>query len=128
MLRCNGSQKERPGPPLAGRSVRYMDKKREIPWKSVYRVAGHVYHSHRTHAADAKLVCETCHGPAGSAEKGADPPALADNDGYVHRLPPQDAGGNSPERDKRERRERERKKIRPLRDDRLQRLPQVRVR
>lgn len=33
-----------------------------IPWKRVYRVAEHVYFSHRRHVGVAKLDCAVCHG------------------------------------------------------------------
>ncbi|MFQ5848922.1 MAG: cytochrome c3 family protein, partial [Candidatus Methylomirabilales bacterium] len=44
----------------------------EIPWKRVWRLPPHVFFSHRTHVAVAKLKCQTCHGPMETLEK---PPA-----------------------------------------------------
>jgi len=35
----------------------------EIPWQRVWRLPSHVYFSHRTHVAVAKVTCQTCHGP-----------------------------------------------------------------
>jgi hypothetical protein len=34
-----------------------------IEWVKVYRVPDYVWFSHQTHASDAKIACETCHGP-----------------------------------------------------------------
>lgn len=47
---------------------------REIPWQRVWRLPPHVFFSHRTHVALAKVKCQTCHGPM---ETLARPPARA---------------------------------------------------
>lgn len=36
---------------------------REIAWRRVWRLPPHVFFSHRTHVALAKVRCQTCHGP-----------------------------------------------------------------
>lgn len=41
---------------------RYIEQKKEIPWRRVYTVPDHVFYSHRTHVVDAKLECAACHG------------------------------------------------------------------
>ena len=41
---------------------RYIDQKKEIPWRRVYVAPDHVFYSHRTHVVDAKLECPVCHG------------------------------------------------------------------
>lgn len=40
----------------------YVEAKTEIPWVRVWRLPPHVYFSHRTHVAVAKVQCQTCHG------------------------------------------------------------------
>jgi hypothetical protein len=35
----------------------------EIPWQRVWRLPPHVFFSHRTHVAVARIRCQTCHGP-----------------------------------------------------------------
>jgi hypothetical protein len=44
----------------------------EIPWRRVWRLPPHVFFSHRTHVAVAKLRCQTCHGPMETLDR---PPA-----------------------------------------------------
>jgi hypothetical protein len=39
-----------------------------IKWVKVYKVPDYVWFSHRTHATDAKVSCETCHGPVAERE------------------------------------------------------------
>lgn len=39
-----------------------------IEWEKVYRVPDFVWFSHQTHAVDAKVNCETCHGPIAERE------------------------------------------------------------
>lgn len=41
---------------------------RPIEWVKVYKVPDYVWFSHRTHAVDAKVSCETCHGPVAERE------------------------------------------------------------
>lgn len=52
----------------------FGDKGGEIPWQRVWRLPSHVYFSHRTHVADAKVKCQTCHGPMETLTR---PPARA---------------------------------------------------
>ncbi len=71
---CHATTK--PKTPEMAKLRRYIDEKREIPWKRVYKAADHVYYSHRTHVVDAKLFCETCHGPVGSMKKALTRPLV----------------------------------------------------
>jgi hypothetical protein len=41
----------------------FGEKGGEIPWRRVWRLPAHVFISHRTHVAVAKVKCQTCHGP-----------------------------------------------------------------
>jgi hypothetical protein len=43
--------------------------KRPIEWVKVYKVPDYVWFSHQSHAVDAKVACETCHGPVAAREK-----------------------------------------------------------
>lgn len=47
---------------------------REIPWQRVWRLPPHVFFSHRTHVAEAKVRCQTCHGAMETLDR---PPARA---------------------------------------------------
>ena len=47
---------------------------REIPWRRVWRLPPHVFFSHRTHVALARVKCQTCHGPMETLTR---PPAHA---------------------------------------------------
>lgn len=47
---------------------------REIAWRRVWRLPPHVFFSHRTHVALAKVRCQTCHGPMETLTR---PPARA---------------------------------------------------
>jgi hypothetical protein len=40
-----------------------------IEWVKVYKVPDYVWFSHQSHAVDAKVACETCHGPVAEREK-----------------------------------------------------------
>ena len=44
----------------------------EIPWRRLWRLPSHVFFSHRTHVAVAKVKCQTCHGPMETLDR---PPA-----------------------------------------------------
>lgn len=52
----------------------FGEKGGEIPWKRVWRLPSHVFFSHRTHVAVAKVKCQTCHGPMEALSR---PPARA---------------------------------------------------
>jgi hypothetical protein len=52
----------------------FGEKGGEIPWRRVWRLPPHVFFSHRTHVADAKVRCQTCHGPMETLTR---PPARA---------------------------------------------------
>ena len=60
---CHATTK--PESPEMVKLRRFIDERREIPWKRVYKLPDHVFYSHRTHVVAAKLECETCHGPVG---------------------------------------------------------------
>ena len=47
----------------------FGEKGQEIPWKRVWRLPSHVFFSHRTHVAVAKVTCQTCHGPMETLER-----------------------------------------------------------
>ena len=48
------------------------DKGQDIPWQRVWRLPSHVFFSHRVHVSNAKLACQSCHGPMETLER---PPA-----------------------------------------------------
>lgn len=52
----------------------FGEKGEEIQWKRVWRLPTHVFFSHRTHVAVAKIKCQTCHGPMETLPR---PPARA---------------------------------------------------
>ncbi|MBI2466827.1 MAG: cytochrome c3 family protein [Candidatus Rokubacteria bacterium] len=50
----------------------FAESGREIPWRRVWRLPAHVFFSHQTHVAVAKVTCQTCHGPMETLDR---PPA-----------------------------------------------------
>jgi len=42
--------------------------KQKIVWKKIYNIPEYVWFSHASHAVDAKIACETCHGPVSERE------------------------------------------------------------
>jgi hypothetical protein len=48
--------------------ARFSAEGNPIPWKRVYRVPDFVWFSHASHAVDASVECETCHGPVAERE------------------------------------------------------------
>jgi menaquinone reductase, multiheme cytochrome c subunit len=70
---CNECHKDVQGddpPSPAQEKVREFGKaRREIPWVSVNRNAGHVYFSHRAHVTFGGMKCEECHGEVGSMKE-----------------------------------------------------------
>lgn len=52
----------------------YIKDNKEIGWKRLYRVPGHVYFSHNRHVTVGKLACEKCHGNMGKTVR---PPTKA---------------------------------------------------
>lgn len=50
----------------------FGEEGREIPWRRVWRLPPHVFFSHRTHVAVAKVKCHRCHGPMETLDR---PPA-----------------------------------------------------
>ncbi len=47
----------------------YISTGREIPWKRVYYVPGHVYYPHFRHVVMAEIKCEYCHGNIAEEKK-----------------------------------------------------------
>lgn len=47
----------------------YAERKQEIPWVRVNRLAGHVYFPHGVHVTGAEMKCESCHQGILSATK-----------------------------------------------------------
>jgi hypothetical protein len=47
----------------------FAKAKRKVPWAKVYEVPDYVWFSHASHFHDAKIQCESCHGPV--AERDA---------------------------------------------------------
>jgi len=45
------------------KKLQALGEKGEIPWRRVWRLPPHVFFSHKTHVAIAKVRCQTCHGP-----------------------------------------------------------------
>jgi hypothetical protein len=41
----------------------YAQEGREVPWVRVYKLPDYVWFSHRRHHVNARIGCETCHGP-----------------------------------------------------------------
>jgi hypothetical protein len=39
-----------------------------VEWVKVYKVPDYVWFSHQTHAVDAKVACDECHGPVAERE------------------------------------------------------------
>lgn len=52
----------------------YIDNKKTIHWKRLYKIPVHVYFSHKRHVSIGKIGCEKCHGDMGSLSK---PPGKA---------------------------------------------------
>ncbi len=41
----------------------FYKARRPVPWVRIYKVPDYVWFSHQQHHVDAKIACETCHGP-----------------------------------------------------------------
>ena len=41
---------------------------KRVPWVKIYRVPDYVWFSHASHADDAAIECESCHGPVATRE------------------------------------------------------------
>jgi Cytochrome c7 and related cytochrome c len=46
----------------------FAKSKTPIPWARVYAVPDYVYFSHALHVQEARVECETCHGPIAARE------------------------------------------------------------
>jgi hypothetical protein len=77
---------------------------REIPWRRVWRLPAHVFFSHRTHVALAKVKCQTCHGametltrpPARPLKKLAMDDCIGCHEQWRWPAPPAHAGALAP--------------------------------
>lgn len=49
--------------PHIAKLAEFAKTRKPVPWVSVYRVPAYVWFSHASHHTDAKIACETCHGP-----------------------------------------------------------------
>lgn len=49
--------------------LKYYQNKQQIPWKRIYRIADHVFFSHRLHVKVAKIDCQRCHGPVSQMDR-----------------------------------------------------------
>jgi len=54
----------------------YAKQGREIPWQRLYQLPGHVYFSHRRHAALGGIQCAQCHGAVGESSVPLPRPAV----------------------------------------------------
>ena len=45
--------------------LEYVQSQKEIPWRRLYEVPGHVFYSHRRHTTVAGIDCMECHGEIG---------------------------------------------------------------
>ena len=50
------------GTPEEARVVQFVQKGETPPWQQVNQLPTHVYFSHQTHVAGARMECATCHG------------------------------------------------------------------
>ena len=67
---CSKCHKELQGKdPDEPKILEYVQKKQEVPWVQVNKVAGHVYFSHRPHVGFAEMECDVCHGDMKSLEE-----------------------------------------------------------
>ena len=57
---CHGRGKD--GPKTPPELAAYIKENKQIPWKTVYRLPGHVHFSHMRHVAVGGLNCLSCHG------------------------------------------------------------------
>ena len=46
----------------------FAKQRKPVPWARIYTVPDYVWFSHASHATDAKISCETCHGPVAERE------------------------------------------------------------
>jgi len=46
----------------------YYRANKPVPWVRIYRIPDYVFFSHKKHHQEAKVDCETCHGPVAERE------------------------------------------------------------
>jgi hypothetical protein len=46
----------------------FAKSRQTIPWARIYTVPQIIWFSHASHALDAKISCDTCHGPVAGRE------------------------------------------------------------
>ena len=49
--------------PHIAKLAEHARSRKAVPWARIYRVPDYVWFSHASHHTDAKIACETCHGP-----------------------------------------------------------------
>jgi hypothetical protein len=49
--------------PAIQKLAEFHKNEKPVPWERVYRVPDYVWFSHELHHKEAKVACETCHGP-----------------------------------------------------------------
>lgn len=54
--------------PAIRKMTRFAKEKRPVPWVRVYEIPQYVWFSHEAHHTDAKIGCETCHGPVATRD------------------------------------------------------------
>ena len=63
---CHATVK--PDSPHVRKLSEFARARTPAPWSRIYRVPDYVWFSHASHVKDAKLGCETCHGPVAERE------------------------------------------------------------
>ena len=54
--------------PAIRKLTEFYKKQKPIPWVRVYKIPDFVFFSHKQHFRQAKIACETCHGPVGARD------------------------------------------------------------
>jgi hypothetical protein len=49
--------------PAIQKLAEFHKNEKPVPWERIYRVPDYVWFSHELHHKEAKIACETCHGP-----------------------------------------------------------------
>lgn len=73
---CHDPESPNSDSPEEAKLLKYIERGEDVPWKKVYRVADHVYFSHRRHTVLAQLECSACHGEMEQRENAVDRQAV----------------------------------------------------